>query len=113
MKLLPVTNHYIYINLASLGLALFMSILIIFFQKFLPPKLPLFYSLPWGETQLATYYQMLTLPAILSVITLLNMLLSWQLHSSQLIFKKIIHLASLLCAILFFIALLKIFLIFI
>jgi len=60
--------------------ALLISLFVILSAKILPPKLPLFYSLPWGENQLASREQLLIIPAIISLIALTNLALSWQLH---------------------------------
>ena len=38
-------------------------------SDFLPPKLPLFYSLPWGEKQLAQNQQLLIIPASIAIIS--------------------------------------------
>lgn len=47
-----------------MGLAIFSLniLLLIFFFKRLPPLLPLFYSLPWGEEQLAGPTSLILLP---------------------------------------------------
>lgn len=39
-------------NQISLGLLLFTLLLLAIFWRKLPPEIPLFYSLPWGEEQL-------------------------------------------------------------
>lgn len=77
-------------------LSIILTIIIIFFLGYLPPKLPLFYSLPWGEGQLATHQQFLIIPAIIGLITLLNLVISWQLHPSQSFFKRILFLSSII-----------------
>jgi len=38
----------------------------------LPPQLPLFYSRPWGETQLATPFGLFLLPALSLAVFLIN-----------------------------------------
>lgn len=62
----------------------------------LPPRLPLFYSLPWGEAQLVQKEQILILPAIIVAITLLNTFLNYQLHNSQTVLKRMIMLTLVL-----------------
>lgn len=62
----------------------------------LPPRLPLFYSLPWGEAQLVQKEQILILPAIIIAITLLNSFLNYQLHNSQTVLKRMIMLTLVL-----------------
>ncbi len=46
--------------------------LLLFFWKKLPPQVPLFYSLPWGERQLVGPIGFWLLPAICIVISLAN-----------------------------------------
>lgn len=101
------------LNLLPLIISLILVFLILLFPKFLPSRLPLFYSLPWGENQLATNTQMLITPALIVAITLLNLLISWQLHPSQAIFKNILKVLSIICAFLLIISLFKIMLIFV
>lgn len=88
-------------------------ILILALFKFLPPKLPLFYSLPWGEKQLAGKEQLLIIPASIALVALGNLIFSWQLHASQLLFKKILFFSSLLISLLLVVTFFRIILIFI
>lgn len=85
---------------------------ILIFFRHLPPKLPLFYSLPWGDEQLANHQQFLIIPASIALIALLNLIISWQLHPSQVFFKKILLTSSLLNSFILTITFVKIFLIF-
>ncbi|PIP57132.1 hypothetical protein COS54_02685 [Candidatus Shapirobacteria bacterium CG03_land_8_20_14_0_80_39_12] len=67
------------INIASLiadGVALFWK------RNLLPEKVPLFYSRPWGEEQLAGREWLFSIPAL----SLLIFLINWQL--GKLLFKK-------------------------
>lgn len=84
----------LWVGIALLILSLGIALIVIIALKPLPPKLPLFYSLPWGEMQLATHQQFLILPAIISILTLINLLIFWQLHESQYFFKKILLVSS-------------------
>lgn len=81
--------------------------------NFLPPKLPLFYSLPWGEGQLANHQQFLIIPASISAIALLNLIISWQLHPSQSFFKTVLITSSAVVTLIFAIAFIKIVLMFV
>jgi len=103
----------IWISLISINLGALMALSILLFLKFLPPELPLFYSLPWGEVQLATLKQFLIIPASIILITLLNLILSWQLHPSQSFFKKALLLSSLVTTLILIITFIKIVFIFI
>ncbi|MBI2020390.1 hypothetical protein HYS94_03125 [Candidatus Daviesbacteria bacterium] len=110
-------NHFSQFFLLTISLQIFLafliSLFILFSSKFLPPKLPLFYSLPWGEKQLATHQQLFILPAILVLITLINIAVAWQLHLSQSFFKKILIFSSLVTSMILVITFIKIILIFI
>lgn len=94
-------------------LALIITLFIAIFARILPPRLPLFYSLPWGDSQLVNIQQLLILPASIALITLFNLIISWQLHATQNLFKKILQFCSLLVSLILTITFLKIVLIFI
>jgi hypothetical protein len=68
----------------------FILITYLFSYNKLPEKLPLFYSHPWGESEMVFKPQFLILPISLLLITFINVLLILQLHPSQLILKRII-----------------------
>ncbi|MBI4038804.1 hypothetical protein HY384_02495 [Candidatus Daviesbacteria bacterium] len=106
-------KKYFLSDFTSLTIAALISATIFFLQKFLPPNLPLFYSLPWGEKQLATKQQLLILPASIALTALLNLTISWQLHEKQSFFKKALSLASIIVSIILTTTLIKIVLIFI
>ncbi len=97
----------------SVLLALFSIFLWAFYYPQLPSQIPLFYSLPWGETQLTSLTQYLLLPVIIFLITLINLLLTWHLHPSQLFIKRMIALATVFISFLIALAGLKIILIFV
>lgn len=94
-------------------LSLLMTLFIVIAFRFLPPKLPLFYSLPWGEKQLAGKFQLLIIPAIIISVAFFNLIISRQLHPSQVFFKKILLLSSVLISLILTITFLKIVFIFI
>ncbi len=52
-----------------------LTIIIVFFTK-LPPQVPLFYSRPWGQTQLTSPINLFLLPGFSSTIFLLNSFLA-------------------------------------
>lgn len=101
------------VEFLPLVLALLTATSILIFLKFLPEKLPLFYSLPWGEAQLANHQQFLIIPALLVLICLINFAVSWQLHQTQSFFKMVLQSASLITAVVLLITFIKIVLIFI
>lgn len=103
----------LWINLSSIFLAAVLGLTILFFFRFLPNLLPLFYSLPWGERQLATHQQFLIIPATQTLITLANLIISNQLHPAQIFLKKALLSSSLLTAVILTVTFLKVIFIFI
>lgn len=75
-------------------LSLLITIVILTLLRFLPSSLPFFYSLPWGDKQLANHQQFLIIPLSISAIALLNLIISWQLHPSQIFFRRILIASS-------------------
>lgn len=99
---------HLWIGLCLLILSLSIALTVATILKFLPPRLPLFYSLPWGDGQLATHQQFLIIPASIALIALLNLVLSWQLHPSQSFFKKVLIFSSVVVSLILTIAFIKI-----
>lgn len=75
----------------------------------LPQRLPLFYSLPWGQAQLVGKDQFLVLPAALTLISLVNLLFASQLHPLQQTLKKILTLSLVVFSVITLITALEIF----
>ncbi len=105
-------NLYFWLGFLPLVISVILTIFILIFFRSLPPQLPLFYSLPWGESQLANHQQFFIIPASIILIDLINVSLIWQLHPSQTFFKKLLSLTSLIITLIFLTAFIKIFLIF-
>ncbi len=76
-----------------LGVIITLTIFALTYEK-LPAQIPLFYSLPWGEGQLVPIFEIIILPSLTVVITLSNLLVSWHLHESQFLLKRMISLFS-------------------
>ena len=91
----------------------FLHLLFFSLANQLPAKLPLFYSLPWGESQLASKQQFLILPAIVLLITVLNTAFTWRLHPSQIILRRILFLTMMAIDLIILVAGIKIMTIFI
>lgn len=104
---------YLWISILSFTQALLISLIILLFFRFLPPKLPLFYSLPWGDEQLVSHIQFFIIPGIIVLITLLNLIVSLHLHEQQLFFKKILLIGTLVFIPILTITFIKIVLIFV
>lgn len=85
----------------------------VFLYNSLPSKLPLFYSLPWGESQLVLKQQFFILPAILGFVALLNLFIASQLHEAQWLLKRILIFSVVVLALIILITALKIIFIYI
>lgn len=106
-------RFYTFINIFSFTLAALMAAVTLLFPRFLPERLPLFYSLPWGERQLASHLQFLIIPATAVLVTLINLTVKKQLHASQAFLKLALDLTSFIVTFILLITFLKIILIFI
>ena len=106
-------KKYLWLNIIPVAATILISTIILLLFKLLPPNLPLFYSLQWGDKQLANHQQFFIIPALIILITLINYVTSWQLHQSQLFFKKILLVFSIIATFILTITFIKIVLIFI
>lgn len=104
---------FLWLGLSPLLISLIIAIIILSLFKLLPPKLPLFYSLPWGEGQLATPQQFLIIPASIIIVTLLNLVISGQLHEQQTFFKRMLLISSITITLILTISFVKIILMFV
>ena len=82
------------------------SILAVF--KNLPPSIPLWYSRPWGNDQLAPAIYIFVLPVLTSGIYALNAIFAMYITTEYLIFTQSLFLSSLIVSLLSFIAIIKI-----
>jgi len=57
-----------YVWLAVTVLVVTISLLVVYRASF-PPQVPLWYSLPWGQDQLAAPYWLWLLPSLIAVVT--------------------------------------------
>ncbi len=76
------------INLLIAGDVL-MIVSFIFKFKSLPPQLPLFYSHPWGETQLVDTWMIFLIPLLLNFLYVTNNYLYKKFFSGNELIKKI------------------------
>ncbi len=104
---------YFWITLLPIIFSLLITFIILFFFKALPAKLPLFYSLAWGDKQLATHEEFLIIPAGIILITFINIVISSQLHPSQVFFKRVLLATPLVISLILIVTFVKIILIFI
>lgn len=110
---MTVKKLYLWATVLPVAAIIAVSLIILLLLRFLPPKLPIFYSLPWGDEQLATHLQFFIIPGSLSLITLFNLIVSSHLHQQQLFFKKILLVGTLISTTVLTITFIKIILIFI
>lgn len=106
-------KFYLQISSMPVSVSVILTIGILFFIGNLPAKMPLFYSLPWGTDQLASHFQFLILPAVIVLITLINLSLSWYLHQSQTFLKQALLYTSLVVTLILLVTFIKIVTIFI
>jgi hypothetical protein len=66
----------------------------------LPPQVPLYYSLPWGESQLASASQLFFLPTFSIIFGLINNLLAATIFAKITLLSKLLVITSLLISIL-------------
>jgi hypothetical protein len=80
------------------------------FWKFnaLPPQVPLYYSLPWGESQLTQAPMLFILPTISLILLLINHLFAISLVKTSLLLSRILISVSLIFSFLSLVTLLHI-----
>lgn len=100
-------------TLISISSILFILLNFVVILAVLPERIPLFYSRPWGEGQLAHRWEFLILPASLAVVALINLLISSQLHPSQKILQRSLLLTTVLIDFMILVTAIKILLIFV
>jgi len=74
----------------------------------LPPQVPLYYSLPWGESQLASASALLILPTISIVLLFINHLFAISLTKTSQLLSRFLLTISLIVSLFSLITLLKI-----
>jgi hypothetical protein len=74
----------------------------------LPKEIPIFYSLPWGDSQFGHLNQFLIFPSLIALTILINLIISWHLHFSQVLLKRILAIASVITSTLLFLAAIRI-----
>lgn len=84
--------------------------LVLLFFKFndLPVSVPLYYSLPWGEAQLAPASTLFLLPAFSLIVGLINSILAVSFSESNPLFSHLLTTFSLIFSVLMFFALFRI-----
>lgn len=84
------------------------TIAILINWKRLPPELPLYYSRPWGEAQLASLNSFFLLPLFGAGINLINLLLVRTIFRQNRFLNRTLEINSLILNLLLFITIIKI-----
>ncbi|KKP85937.1 MAG: hypothetical protein UR89_C0038G0002 [Candidatus Roizmanbacteria bacterium GW2011_GWA2_35_8] len=77
-----------------IGSNLLMIAAFIFKFNSLPPQLPLFYTLPWGEEQLADTWMIFIIPSIMTLIYFVNGYIRKKIFIDNLLVKKIFEILN-------------------
>lgn len=92
----------------SLFFLAFSCVFLALFWSKLPPQIPLFYSRPWGEEQLAEKSQILFLPSFAFFVFLSALLPSLRLFPKEAFLVRILLVSSAILTFLFTVALFQI-----
>ncbi len=103
-----INKKYFYLTTIPFLIAIIISLLLPFLKQHLPEKLPLFYSLPWGGGQLATHEQLFIIPSSIILITLINLLMSWNIKTGQNYFRTVLLISSAIFSLILLVTLIKI-----
>src|SRR6266404_4792350 len=87
----------------SFALLILQAVLLAFFFLQLPPVLPLFNQLPWGDARLGAKYEVLLPLVITALFFLFNYFLLRKLYITMPLVSRIISITTLLSALLSFI----------
>lgn len=112
-SLKQIDKHLLLPIIVSVLSALLIGLSYLVVYLFLPPVLPLYYSLPWGQAQLVMRQQFLLLPALIILVSAINSFLAFQLHPSQVVLRRILMLSQIVIDLILTITAIKILFIFI
>ncbi|MFC1789861.1 hypothetical protein ACFLZP_00030 [Patescibacteria group bacterium] len=85
-----------------------MAILILLNWTHLPPQIPLFFSRPWGESQLSSPSRLWLLPLLSTITLLLNLFLAIIPFKGEIFMRRILAITSTVTGSLYFWAIYKI-----
>lgn len=80
--------------LALAGSDVLMALVLALRYSTLPPQIPLFYSLTWGESQLADWWYIFLLPIMLHVFVFVNRFISFRFFLADPIVKQIFEILN-------------------
>lgn len=96
------------LSIASLALFIILSALIIYVHPKLPPFIPIFNSMPWGERRLFSSDINILFPAILSIIIIVNAIFGIVIYKRFTLISRILAFNSTLFVVLGLLAYLQI-----
>lgn len=74
----------------------------------LPPQMPLYYSLPWGNSQLVPKLQFFLIPGLIILLTVINFVLAYYLHQVHRILRRLLMVNLALINLIFLFTVIKI-----
>lgn len=95
---LPPDKFSFFLVLGSVFFCAIGAIIILFSWKGLPPRLPIFYSMPWGETYLGAKAAIWVLPAFSLLILVINLVFMNFFVKNNVFLGRILAVAIFLCA---------------
>lgn len=84
-----------------IGADVVMAALFLWKFRYLPEQIPLFYSRPWGEAQIADYWYIALIPILMHIFYVLNGLLCRRFFPNQHIPQKIFTISTGIAIVLF------------
>ncbi len=82
-----------------IGSDLLMAAVFLLRFSYLPPQVPLFYSMPWGEQQLADSWTILLLPLFLNLLFLFNNFICRRYFLGNSLVQKIFNVLNILLSV--------------
>lgn len=84
-----------------LGADILMAALFALKFRYFPEQIPLFYSRPWGDTQIVDYWYIVLLPILMHLFYFLNIIVSKRFFPNQKIPQKIFTISTIISIVLF------------
>jgi len=97
-----------WLAILEIGIILIGLAITAYFWKELPPQLPWFYSLPWGEDQLIPKLWFSIGMAVLGIITVFNYFLSLRLQKNDYVVAVVVSSSTLLLILIYFASFLRV-----
>ncbi|MCA9372007.1 hypothetical protein KC726_03860 [Candidatus Woesebacteria bacterium] len=79
-----------------------------FLFRFIPPEVPLYYSQPWGDKQLADNWQLLVLPVLMHIFVGINTLMKKRIFKTEAFASSILYIVNITTIVVFSLVYIKI-----